>query len=67
MARPKKEEKIEIKEKVVEKKFSKEAILKSRKFIDKKTLLKVLLKENEMYSISETNKIVDEYLNKEVK
>lgn len=67
MARPKKEEKIEVEAKVAEKKFSKEAILKSRKFIDKKTLLKVLLKENEMYSISETNKIIEEYLNKEVK
>ena len=52
---------------VNEKKFSKDSLMNSRKYSSKKILLKVLLKDEEMYSMKETDLIVEKYLKGEVK
>lgn len=47
--------------------FTKEQIINSNKFEDKKDVLNVILKENEKYSINEVLELIDEFLKEEVK
>ena len=47
--------------------FTKEQIINSDKFEDKKDVLNVILKENEKYSINEVLELIDEFLKEEVK
>ena len=58
----------ETEEKVVvtEQKFSKGALLSSAEFIRFRDLLKVLLKDSELYTVAEAKEKVNSYLNKEV-
>lgn len=51
---------------VAEQKYSKSALIASGEFVRSKDLLKVILKDGEFYTISETKAIVNNYLNKEV-
>lgn len=46
--------------------FSKEQILGSKKFANRKDILNVLLKDDETYSIDDIENIIKEFLNKEV-
>lgn len=52
---------------VTEKKFTKESILNSKKYKNRKPILTVLLKEGSTYSIKEVDVIVDKYMKSEVK
>jgi hypothetical protein len=54
-------------EKRVEEQFTKSAIVTSKKFNKYKDVLQVLLKDNEKYSISEVEKILNNFLTREVK
>ena len=51
---------------VAKQKFSKKALLSSAEFIRFRDLLKVLLKDSELYTIEEAREKVNSYLNKEV-
>jgi hypothetical protein len=42
--------------------FSKEKILKSKRFEDRRDLLNAVLKENELYSMDDVQTMLDEYL-----
>lgn len=53
-------------EKIAEQKYSKSALIASAEFIRTKDLLKVLLKDGELYTISETKRVINAYKNKEV-
>ena len=46
--------------------FSKEQILGSKKFANRKDILNVLLKDDETYSIDDVETMIKEFLNKEV-
>ena len=54
-------------ETVTETKFSKNAFLKSESYKKHKDLLATILKDNESYSKSEVNKMVEDYLKGKVK
>ena len=46
--------------------FSKEQILKSNKFKDKRDILSALLEEDKKYKLSDVENMVIDFLNKEV-
>lgn len=50
-----------------EKKFPKNSILNSKKFISRKVLLSILLDEEKKYTIKEVEAILETYLKKVVK
>lgn len=52
---------------VQENKFSKEALLKSKRFVNNRDLLNTLLKNDVEYSISEAEEKIKEFLEGEVK
>ncbi|MFL8713017.1 hypothetical protein Q3304_19770 [Clostridioides sp. GD02377] len=43
-------------------KFTKEQIVNSRKYVNRKDLLNATLKENELYSFSEAEEIIDKFM-----
>ncbi|MGO1004894.1 hypothetical protein ACTPEH_05000 [Clostridioides difficile] len=43
-------------------KFTKEQIVNSKKYINRKDLLNAILKENELYSFSEVEKIINSFM-----
>ncbi|MBN5964766.1 hypothetical protein JY680_07680 [Clostridioides difficile] len=43
-------------------KFTKEQIVNSKKYINRKDLLNVILKENELYSFSEVEEIINSFM-----
>lgn len=47
--------------------YSKEQIIASKKYSDRKDLLNVLLEENKEYSFTEIDEIIENFMNKEVK
>lgn len=53
--------------KTVESKFSKEQLLKSKKYANRRDLLGVLLKEGEEYSFTEVDNLIDEFMKRGVK
>lgn len=65
MAKVDKEEKIETK--TEEKGYTKNTIITSKKYSNRKPLLRVLLEEGKMYTIKEVDKLIDDYMKKEVK
>lgn len=46
--------------------YSKEQIIASKKYSNRKDILNVLLKDNEEYSFSRIDEIIEEFMNKEV-
>lgn len=46
--------------------FSKEQILKSNKFKDKRDILSVLLEDDKKYKLSDVESMIVDFLNKEV-
>jgi len=46
--------------------YSKEQIITSKKYSNRKDILNVLLKDDEEYSFSKIDEIIEEYMNKEV-
>ncbi|MDO4728436.1 MAG: hypothetical protein Q4B43_05455 [Bacteroidota bacterium] len=50
-----------------EDRFTKEQILKSKRFSDRKDLLNISLENNKTYTIEEVSKIVKEFMNKDFK
>ena len=46
--------------------YSKEQIIASKKYSNRKDILNVLLKEDEEYSFSRIDEIIEEFMNKEV-
>lgn len=50
-----------------EKKFTKNSILNSKKFISRKVLLSILLDEEKKYTIKEVEEILEKYHKKVVK
>lgn len=46
--------------------YSKEQIIKSKKYSNRKDILNVLLKDDEEYSFSRIDEIIEEFMNKEV-
>ena len=46
--------------------YSKEQIIASKKYSNRKDILNVLLKDDEEYSFSRIDKIIEEFMNKEV-
>lgn len=55
------------KKEVNENKFSKEQILKSEKYKDKRDLINALLKEDKRYSLSDVDKLIDDFMKGKVK
>lgn len=53
-------------EAVAEQKFNKDALLQSVEFVRYRDLLKVILKDGELFAISEVKEKLKAYLNKEV-
>ena len=51
---------------VAEQKFSKKALIASVEFLRYRDLLKVLLVDGELYTVSEAKEKLNNYLNKEV-
>ena len=47
-------------------KYFKEAILSSQKYLDKRDLISILLDDVTEYSLDEVEKLIEEFLNKEV-
>ncbi|MBY2486095.1 hypothetical protein KWX70_16625 [Clostridioides difficile] len=43
-------------------KFTKEQIVNSKKYVNRKDLLNANLKENELYSFSEVEEIIDKFM-----
>ncbi|EOY7157810.1 hypothetical protein ACQD5W_002367 [Clostridioides difficile] len=43
-------------------KFTKEQIVNSKKYVNRKDLLNAILKENELYSFSEVEKIINNFM-----
>lgn len=52
--------------KTTEMKFKKDEILRAKRYKKRRDLLEVLLEENKEYSLNEVDKIIEDYLNKEV-
>lgn len=46
--------------------YSKEQIIASKKYFKRKDILNVLLKDDEEYSFSRIDEIIEEFMNKEV-
>lgn len=46
--------------------YSKEQIISSKKYSNRKDILNVLLKDDEEYSFSKIDEIIEEFMNKEV-
>nr|DAN38442.1 MAG TPA: hypothetical protein [Caudoviricetes sp.]DAR70304.1 MAG TPA: hypothetical protein [Caudoviricetes sp.] len=46
--------------------YSKEQIITSKKYSNRKDILNVLLKDDEEYSFSKIDEIIEEFMNKEV-
>ena len=46
--------------------YSKEQIILSKKYSNRKDILNVLLKDDEEYSFSRIDEIIEEFMNKEV-
>lgn len=46
--------------------YSKEQIITSKKYSNRKDILNVLLKDDEEYSFSRIDEIIEEFMNKEV-
>ncbi|EUB33230.1 MULTISPECIES: hypothetical protein [Fusobacterium] len=46
--------------------YSKEQIIASKKYSNRKDILNVLLKDDEEYSFSKIDEIIEEFMNKEV-
>lgn len=46
--------------------YSKEQIIASKKYSNRKDILNVLLKDDEEYSFSRIDEIIEEFMNKEV-
>lgn len=57
----------EKKEEIIETKYSKEQILKSKRYAHRKDLLNISLEEDKEYSFKEIDKIIEDFMNKEVK
>lgn len=55
------------KKEVKENKFSKEQMLKSEKYKDEKDLINALLKEDNKYSLSDVDKLIDDFMKGKVK
>lgn len=51
----------------METKFSKDKLLKSKRFADRRDLLNALLSDDKEYTIVETEEIIKEYMEGEVK
>ncbi|WP_413926962.1 hypothetical protein [Clostridioides sp. ES-W-0017-02] len=43
-------------------KFTKEQIVNSKKYVNRKDLLNAILKENELYSFSDVEEIIDKFM-----
>ncbi|HFG9240153.1 TPA: hypothetical protein ACGI57_000739 [Clostridioides difficile] len=43
-------------------KFTKEQIVNSKKYVNRKDLLNAILRENELYSFSEVEKIINNFM-----
>lgn len=48
-------------------KYDKQQILKSKKFINQRDVLSVVLNDNEMYTVEDVKNLYDEFMKKEVK
>ena len=46
--------------------YSKEALLKSQKYLEKRDLISILLDDETEYSLDEVDGLIEEFLNKEV-
>lgn len=46
--------------------FTKEALVKSERYKDKRDLVNALLEDGQRYTLELVDKIIDEYMNKEV-
>ena len=55
------------KKEVKENKFSKEQLLKSQKYKDERDLINALLKEDKKYSLSDVDKLIDDFMKGKVK
>lgn len=53
--------------KTVESKFSKEQLLKSKKYANRRDLLGVLLEEGKEYSFTEVDDLIDKFMKRGVK
>ena len=52
---------------VKESKYSKQQILKSKKYLDRQELINALLNDNTQYSLSEVDKLINVFMKGEVK
>lgn len=52
---------------VKESKYSKQQILKSKKYLDRQDLINALLNDNTQYSLSEVDKLINVFMKGEVK
>lgn len=52
---------------VQEKRFTKQQLLKSEKYEDRKDIVNALLKENRDYTVSETDFIIEQFMKGEVR
>jgi hypothetical protein len=53
--------------KEIETKFTKEQLLKSKKYTDRKDIVNVLLKDGQTYSFSEVDALIKKYMKGKVK
>lgn len=49
-------------EKVIEVKFTKEQLLESKRYRDRKDIINVLLKDNQSYNFKEVDDLVEKYM-----
>lgn len=47
--------------------FTKQQIINSKKYLDRKDVLNVLLKDDTSYTFKEVDKLIDSFMKKEVK
>lgn len=47
--------------------FTKQQIINSKKYLDRKDVLNVLLKDDKSYTIKEVNKLINDFMKKEVR
>ncbi|MBP8311953.1 hypothetical protein J4G49_04465 [Clostridium neonatale] len=52
---------------VIDSKYTKQQILKSKRYSDKQDLINALLKDDTQYSISEVDKIINDFMKGAVK
>lgn len=48
-------------------KFSKDQVLTAKKYAERRDLLAVLLADDKQYTLAEVDKVIDEFMQKEVK